>query len=189
MEKPQVREIQPAFFTKTEFQSLLTAILDPDFRELCKCAVLSGLRLAELTALQWTAVDFVQKVIFVQNSETFTTKSRKNRVVPMSQQMWRMLAVRKESAGCELVFHRNGQRLKEDFVSKTFKRGVRLAGLNERFHFHTLRHTFATWLVQSGVPIYEVQKLLGHSSVKITEVYSHLAASELHSAVNRIALN
>jgi len=50
----------------------------------------------------------------------------------------------------------------------------------------SLRHTFATWLVQEGVPIYEVQKLLGHSSISVTQVYSLLAASELHGAVNKI---
>jgi site-specific recombinase XerD len=49
-----------------------------------------------------------------------------------------------------------------------------------------LRHTFATWLVQKGVSIFEVQKLLGHSDIKVTQIYSHLAASDLHGAVNRI---
>lgn len=54
---------------------------------------------------------------------------------------------------------------------------------------HLLSHTFATWLVQSGVGIYEVQKLMGHSSVAITQVYTHLAPSELHSAVDKITLS
>ncbi len=52
----------------------------------------------------------------------------------------------------------------------------------------SLCHTFATWLVLEGMPIYEVQKLLGHSSISVTQVYSHLAASELHGAVNNIQL-
>ncbi len=52
-----------------------------------------------------------------------------------------------------------------------------------------MRHTFATWLVQAGVSLYEVQKLLGHSSISTTQIYAHLAASELHGAVNRISLD
>ncbi|MBI5475218.1 MAG: tyrosine-type recombinase/integrase [Ignavibacteriales bacterium] len=60
--------------------------------------------------------------------------------------------------------------------------------LNSKLHFHSLRHTFATWLVQDGVNIYEVQKLLGHSNMKVIEVYSHLVTSKLHSAVNKISL-
>lgn len=189
VEKPKVPEIQPAHFTKLEFQELLKVVPDQDFRELCICAVSTGLRLGELVALQWTDVDFVRKVIVVQNSETFTTKSKKIRVVPMSEQLWRMLAIRKETASCELVFHRSNKKLIGDYVSKTFKRCVREAKLSERLHFHSLRHTFATWLVQDGASIYEVQKLLGHSSLAVTQIYSHLAASELHSVVNRIDIS
>lgn len=66
-----------------------------------------------------------------------------------------------------------------------FKRYVREAKLsNPRFRFHSPKHTFASWLIQQRVPIYELQKLLGHSSVKVTEAYSHLAASELNETVN-----
>ena len=188
VEKPKVRELQPVFFTKPEFQMLLRSIEGRDFREFCICSVSTGLRLAELTPLQWNDVDFVRKVIFVRNSEVLTTKNKRNRVVPMNEQLWQMLALRKENAACELVFHRNGKRLTEGLVSSTFKKHVRLAALSDKLHFHSLRHTFATWLVQEGVPIYEVQKLLGHSSISVTQVYSHLAASELHGAVNKIQL-
>jgi site-specific recombinase XerD len=58
--------------------------------------------------------------------------------------------------------------------------------LPEDLHFHSLRHGFATLLVQSGVSLYEVQKLLGLSNISTTQIYSHLAASELHGAVNKI---
>jgi integrase len=182
--KPKVRDAQPAHFTKRDFQSLLAVVPDRDFRELCICAVSSGLRLGELHSLRWIDVDFVRKVIMVQNSDTFTTKSKRNRVVPMGEQLWHLLAVRREAASDARVFPMKSA----DHTSKVFKRYIRLAGLSEKLHFHSLRHTFATWLVQDGVPIYGVQKLLGHSSVKMTEVYSHLAASELHSAVNKINL-
>lgn len=189
VEKPKVPEIQPAHFTKLNFQQLLSVIADQDFREVCIFAVSTGLRLGELVALQWRDVDFVRKVIVVQNSETFTTKSKRIRVVPMNEQLWRTSAVRKESATCALVFHHNNEKLNADWVSKTFKRYVRTAKLSERLHFHSLRHTFATWLVQSGVGIYEVQKLLGHSSVAVTQIYAHLAPSELHNAVEKISLS
>ena len=66
---------------------------------------------------------------------------------------------------------------------------VKKLGLDKRFGFHSLRHTFAPWLVKEGVSIYEVQKLPGHSSVAVTQVYSHLAASELQGTVNKLSLN
>jgi len=189
VEKPKAPEVQPAHFTKKEFQDLLKGISEVDFRELCICAVSTGLRLGELLSLEWTEVDFVLKILTVKNSATFTTKNKKIRVVPMSEQLWRMLATRKEGASSELVFHSNGQQLLAEKVSKTFKEYVRAAKLGEKLHFHSLRHTFATWLVQDGASIYEVQKLLGHSSIAVTQIYSHLAASELHSVVNRISLS
>ena len=73
-----------------------------------------------------------------------------------------------------------------NLLSKRFRLAVRAAGLDTGLHFHSLRHTFATWLVQERISIYEVQKLLGHSSIAITQVYSHLAPNELHHAVNKI---
>jgi site-specific recombinase XerD len=76
--------------------------------------------------------------------------------------------------------------------SKSFKTYARNAlGSATKLHFHSLRHTFATWLVQDGVSLYEVQKLLGHSNISVTEIYSHLQPEQLHGTVNRlqIALN
>jgi integrase/recombinase XerD len=57
---------------------------------------------------------------------------------------------------------------------------------DKNLHFHSLRHTFASWLVQDGVSLYEVQKLLGHSSIAVTQVYSPLQPEQLHATVNRI---
>ena len=61
-------------------------------------------------------------------------------------------------------------------------RRVGLAGVT----FHTLRHTFASWLVMEGVPLFEVSKLLRHASIQMTERYAHLAPDHLHGAVASI---
>jgi site-specific recombinase XerD len=89
----------------------------------------------------------------------------------------------------DLVFARRGFQIGESFVSHRFKEYVRMAGLDERLHWHSLRHTFASWLVQDGVSLYAVQKLLGHSSVTVTEIYSHLQPEKLHDTVNRIQVS
>jgi site-specific recombinase XerD len=52
-----------------------------------------------------------------------------------------------------------------------------------------MRHAYASWLVQKGASLYEVQKLLGHSSIAVTQIYAHLAPSQLHETVNRIQLD
>jgi integrase/recombinase XerD len=141
-----------------------------------------------LLALRWNDIDFTSKVILVRNSETFTTKTRKNRIVPMSEELFRLLKDRKEAIRfeCEVVFHnKNGGKLIDTSVSQKFKKYIRLSKLNDKLHFHSLRHSFASALVTSGVSLYAVQKLLGHSTSKTTEIYSHLLPQQLHREVNR----
>jgi integrase/recombinase XerD len=106
----------------------------------------------------------------------------------MSEAAWLILTQRAQANQAEHVFTFNAQRVLEDLVTKKFKDYVREAGINPKLHFHSLRHTFATWLVQSGVRIYEVQKLLGHSNISVTQICSHLAAMELHEAVEKISI-
>lgn len=183
-------EQPPIYLTKDEFKRLLRVVEEDVLKEVFLFAALTGMRSGEISNLRWSEIDFQHRQITIKNSEHFKTKTGKNRCVPMNELVVSMLS-RKELAQrfCEYVFQLKGQQLQQGFLSKGFKKYVRLVGLNDKIHFHSLRHTFATWLVQDGVSIYEVQKLLGHSSVKVTEVYSHLVASELHSSVNKILLN
>ena len=88
------------------------------------------------------------------------------------------------------MFTLNGKKIYDEWITHAFKKAVVAARLEDgRIHFHSLRHTFASWLVQDGVSLYEVQKLLGHSSTRVTEVYSHLQPEMRHDTVNRIHVN
>jgi integrase len=186
VKKPKAREIYPLHLSKDEFECLLKAINDSHFRDLCICAVTTGMRQGELISLRWSDMDLGNRLIKVQNSEVLTTKNKRNRLIPMNDAAYHVLSNRKQTSSCDYVFHRNRRRLNPDTVSREFKSAIRRAGLNDKLHFHSLRHTFATWLVQSNVSLYQVQKLLGHSNVSTTEVYSHLQPERLHDAVNRL---
>jgi site-specific recombinase XerD len=85
------------------------------------------------------------------------------------------------------VFHApGGGPLKPGTVSAKFKRYVRAACLNDKLHFHSLRHSFATKLVSSGESLYIVQTFLGHTTSKTTEIYSHLQPQQLHRAIKPV---
>ena len=188
--KPKVREILPEYFSERDFRLFLTVIRERDFRELCIVALLTGLRLGELLSLRWVDVDFTARVIVVRNSETFTTKTKRNRAVPMSEALCRLLRERQQNLRFEsetVFYSEKGRPLAQGTVSQRFKRYVRRAGLNDRLHFHSLRHSFASALVASGVSLYAVQKLLGHTTSKTTEIYSHLLPQQLHDEVNTLA--
>ena len=79
-------------------------------------------------------------------------------------------------------------------VSAVFKRVVEEVGLNsgitdsrQKVVFHTLRHTFASWLVQKGTPLYTVAELMGHTSLAMTTRYAHLAPDNMRKAVDSIS--
>lgn len=69
------------------------------------------------------------------------------------------------------VFMVKGRSITPGYLSHRFKRAVKGAGHGGRLHFHGLRHTFASWLVQSGASLYVTQQLMGHSSPYVTQVY------------------
>ncbi len=185
-DKPKLRELLPLYFTKEEFLRVLNCETDGDLRDLYIFAVFTGMRLGEIMALQWVDVDIERKLILVCNSETFTTKSGRVRRVPMNADVVHILRAREAAHAGPTVFTFNGGRLTKDIASRHFKTCVIKAGVNPKLHFHSLRHTFATWLVQAEAPIFEVQRLLGHSSIEMTQIYAHRAASELHGTAKRI---
>jgi site-specific recombinase XerD len=87
----------------------------------------------------------------------------------------------------EFVFTLNDRQISTGWVTALFKKYVRRSNLeNKGLHFHSLRHTFASWLVQKGATLYEVQRLLGHTSSKVTEVYSHLQPEHMRDTVNKV---
>ena len=74
-------------------------------------------------------------------------------------------------------------RINEDDPSKHFKKAIRDAGLNDKIHFHTLRHSFASRLIQKGASVFVVKELLGHEDIKTTQIYSHLQTQNLVEAI------
>jgi len=186
VEKPKTPELIPLFLSKRDFNLLLTTIVENDFRELVTIAAYTGLRLGELLSLEWLDVDFKMRVLQVRNKETFKTKSGKNRVLPMAEVVYNTLIKRFGRLTSEhtLIFANKGKRWSAEYISKKFKRYVRACGLNERLHFHSLRHTFCSWLAQANVSLYAISKLAGHSQTKTTEIYAHLQSDSMHGLVN-----
>ena len=82
-----------------------------------------------------------------------------------------------------LVFQYDKRAIKQDHISKKFKKHIRRLDINQTLNFHSLRHTFASRLVQKGVSIYHVSKLLGHASVTTTQIYAHLRTDDLRKSV------
>jgi site-specific recombinase XerD len=176
----------PAYFTAADFEKLLSVINQGWLKDIVLLSVMTGLRRGEVVNLRWKEVDLERGVLLVQSHESFRTKDGRMRIIPLTDEARALLLAKLGGEGSALVFTRNGEKISEDYLTKIFRIAVSNAELDGRLHFHSLRHTFASWLVQNGAALYEVQVLLGHSNITVTQVYSHLKPEQLHNAVKRL---
>lgn len=179
----RIPEKQPLFFSECEFERLLNVIDDNEFKDIAIFAINTGLRQGEILSLEWEQVNFRDKIL-VLNNQNHLTKSKKIRTIPLNIKSMQILNDREQKQESNLVFGIPLTKTNQNNISKKFKYYVIKAGINPHLKFHSLRHSFASWLVQRGVSIYEVSKLLGHSDIKVTEIYSHLRAEDLRNSVN-----
>jgi integrase len=151
------------YLTRDEEECLLSSLTKSRIylRPLVILALNTGMRLGEITGLTWQRVDFQRGCIYVTN-----TKNGKDRTLPMNEQARNVLLSLREEGDAEKVFTSLPN------VSMSFPKACRKAGI-EDFHFHDLRHTFATRLADSGVDVVTIAALLGHSSIQMATRYTH----------------
>lgn len=164
-------------------------------------ALRTGMRLGELLALQWGDIDFNSKYIIVQRSykrgHFSEPKNHKGRRVDMSDQLIQVLkayereekerALKEGRGGLpELVFHRSGQVIEQNFIRRVFDRVLNKAGLR-KIRMHDLRHTYASQLLSLGESVVYVKEQLGHHSIQLTvDTYAHWLPSEGKAGVNKL---
>ncbi|MGK9476699.1 tyrosine-type recombinase/integrase [Melioribacter sp. OK-6-Me] len=184
---PKVPQSFPVFISESELILILNNTQMQLMKDIFTTAFYTGMRLGELVNMKWNWIDFTENIITVKNSSEFNSKNKRERIIPIHQKVQTILKNRYQLGKFEdaLVFSRyEGIKLNEDFVSKQFKKAVRAAKLNDKIHFHTIRHSFASALVQRGISLYAVKELLGHGNIKTTQIYSHLQKDNLREAVN-----
>lgn len=142
-----------------------------------------GLRFGEVAELKANDCDFERRLILIRDP-----KARVNRFAFMTERVREMLSSRCEEAPKGYLFtNRYGDKM--DRISNTFRRAADelfnqdVTDSRQKVCFHTLRHTFASWLVEEGTPLYTVKELLGHADFSMTQRYSHLAPEALQAAV------
>ena len=133
-------------------------------------------------------IDFNIEIITVKNSTTFNTKNKRERIIPVHPNVNKILkrgiSIGRQPQENYIFYRYEGVKLNEDYISRQFKKAVRASNVNEKVHFHSLRHSFCSALVQRGVSLYAVKELVGHENIKTTQIYSHLQKENLSQAVN-----
>ena len=145
----------------------------------------TGMRKSELCNILLDQVDFSRSEIFVKG------KGNKQRVVPISEnllkQMREYMVIRKpnEDSGIYCFVRENGKKLSEKFVYSVVNRYLSLITLKKKKSPHILRHSFATHVLNNGAEISKVKKILGHSSLASTQVYTNGNIEQLKRVFNQ----
>jgi len=149
----------------------------------------AGLRVSELVGLNDGDLDFAAGILRVRG------KGRKERLAPVgsyaTQALRRWLHVRelhaKEPKGPEapVFVNRFGRRITTRSIGRMLEKYLKLSGLDDRTTPHSLRHSFATHLLDHGADIRSVQELLGHKSLVTTQIYTHVSTSALREAYEK----
>ena len=189
IDSPKLGRSLPSTLTEGDVESLLLAPLISDdigFRDRAMLELLyaSGLRVSELVELKLSQINFRVGLVRV------TGKGNKDRLVPMGEEAHRWLSEfieqhRSNILGLkktDAVFPtRRGGAMTRQAFWYLIKRYASLAGIEKKLSPHTLRHAFATHLLNHGADLRVVQLLLGHSDLSTTQIYTHVAKERLHS--------
>ena len=156
-----------------EEKMLLSSATNPKWlKNLVVVALHTGMRRGEILRLKWQNADFKRRAVRVVKS-----KNGEKRAIPMSQTLFNVLKSITVKDVSGRVFPISASSVRHAF-DKVMERAC-----IEDFHFHDLRHTFATRLVQNGVDIYKVKELLGHKTIAMTMRYAHHCPDSLRSSV------
>lgn len=157
------------------------------FKPVLVLAINTGLRQGNIISLIWDKVNLFKRVIVLDASEM---KNEEGLGIPINDTLFEVLKdlYKVRHLTSNLLFMRNGRPLYKGLLDRALKRACQKAGITN-FRFHDLRHTFASSLVQSGVDLYTIQRLLGHKDGRVTQRYAHLAQEKLIKAVKVLDRN
>lgn len=177
--KEKVNNQIERWLTHEEEEKLL-AVSPAWLREIMVFALNTGLRQSEILDLTWDRVDLFRKTLTILEQ-----KNKGKDTLPLNAQAMEILKVKSKVRSIKskcVFFNTEGRRIDARNLLRAFYSAVKKAEI-DKLRFHDLRHTFATRLVQSGVDLYKVQKLLRHKSPVMTQRYAHHYSESLRDGV------
>ncbi len=174
---PRSSKKLPVVLTRTEIKDLLDNTKNLKHRLLIELLYSTGLRLSECINLQYSDLDLNEGIGWVRLG-----KGGKDRIFIISDLFRKDILeyIEKKSAnGKGYIFSVKGKKMSPRGLQNAIKVSAKRAGIEKDIHVHTLRHSFATHLLENGVDIRKIQKLLGHSNLQTTEIYTQVSSDEI----------
>jgi integrase/recombinase XerD len=168
--RPNLPPSIPKYLTHDELEALRDAATSPIDELLVETLYSSGLRVSELASLDWEDVSFPEKRVTVREG-----KGGKSRTVPLSTRATRLLSKCKEDRRDDktwVFMSRQRNRMSKETVERRIRTLGAKAGIEKKVTPHRLRHSLATHLLEAGMPIDQIQQILGHSSLDTTQIYA-----------------
>lgn len=171
--RPRNEKKLPKIIEKSKSKEVFDSIINLKHKCIIGLGLVCGFRVSEVINFKISDIDSERMILNIYQS-----KGRKDRFIPITQNFLNILRdYYKKHRPKEYLF--NGQD-KLQYSTSSCNKLVK-SYFGEEYHFHTLRHSFATHLHEAGVDIRYIQKLLGHSSVKTTEIYTHISKDSLEN--------
>jgi integrase/recombinase XerD len=174
---PKRSQKLPVVLSQTEIKTLLDKTDNLKHRLIIELLYSTGLRLSECINLKYSDLDLNDGIGWVRLG-----KGSKDRIFIISEIFKKDLLDYKEknsSDGKGYIFLVNGKKMTYRGIQHAIKVSAERAGIDKPVHVHTLRHSFATHLLENGVDIRKIQKLLGHSNLQTTQIYTQVSSEEI----------
>ncbi|MBU0517807.1 tyrosine-type recombinase/integrase [bacterium] len=164
----------PLCLSPEEKSQFLETIGLQEHKNLFKFYLLTGCRRSEALRLEWEDVDFEgRRITFRQ------TKTKKDRTIPMNIELMQIINALDRTRTRPFEYS-------PSWVSHLFRKYLKKSGIQKEFHLHCLRHTAASDMVRQNIHLSKIAKLLGHSSTRTTEIYTHVVVEDLREAAEAL---
>ncbi len=179
--QPKRGKYLPVVLSKEEVNNMIVLTLNPKHNCIISLLYGTGLWVSELTHIKMRDVDLDRKMLRV-----FQGKGKKDRFVMLPKKLLAIFSIQaKLKQGGDFLFtNGRGGRLTEATIQKIVCQAGERAGIKKKVSPHTLRHSFATHLLENGTDIRYIQELLGHAKLQTTQIYTHVANNNLVGIVS-----
>jgi integrase/recombinase XerD len=175
--RPRREKVLPNVLSKEEVKAILNAHVNIKHKMMLSLIYSCGLRCGELLALHPVNIDSKRNIIFLKNA-----KGKKDRIVPLSPLILKMLREYYKIYKPKTYLF-EGQNISMPYDARSLqlilKQALEKTGIRKPVTLHWLRHSYATHLLESGTDLRYIQELLGHSSSKTTEIYTHVSTKSI----------
>ena len=168
----------PIVLSREEIKSIINLIKNPKHKLIISLAYGAGLRVSEVVNLRVNDINLEELTIHLKNA-----KSKKDRITIFPEKIEQDLKILIASKDLDdiLLISERGGKLSERTIQKIFSNYLQKAKIKKKATFHSLRHSFATHLLENGVDVRYVQELLGHQNIRTTQIYTHVTNPQIRN--------